>query len=200
MKAFTSRIAARRAPPPSSPRPYKVGWCNDVRCAFNWASQKSSSGPERRCACSVANERGAGARAVCGPGGRTVLKRIVTFHPCRPWVPGRCRSSVRHVMDGSGTPAAALLMKHSLAMPSGPIRNAFERSHQRTEFIPTRTILDTLCSIGDLYSTTPLPNRVGLVVVRSCLGGSRRNLASRGAIATYDQRPEFLRVRSNPPT
>jgi len=82
------------------------------------------------------------------------------------------------------TRAAALLMKHSLAMPSGPIRNAFERSHQRTEFIPTRTILDTLCSIGDLYSPAPLPNRVVLVVVRSCLGGSRRNLAIRGAIAT----------------
>ena len=52
-------------------------------------SNQSSSGPERRCTCSVANERGAGARPVCGPGGRTVLKRIVTFHPCRPWVPGR---------------------------------------------------------------------------------------------------------------
>ena len=82
------------------------------------------------------------------------------------------------------TRAAALLMKHSLAMPSGPIRNAFGRSHQRTEFIPTRTILDTLCSIGDLYSPAPPPNRVGLVVVSSCLGGSRRNLAIRGAIAT----------------
>ncbi len=184
MKAFKSRLAAPRAPQPSSPRPNEVGLCNDVRCAFNCASQKSSSGPERRCACSVANERGAGARALCGPGGRTFLKRIVTFHQCRPWVPGRCRRSVRDVKDGSETRAAALLMKHSLAMPSGRIRNAFARSHQRTEFIPTRTILETLCSIVDLYSTAPLPNRVVLVVVRSCLGGSRRNLASRGAIAT----------------